>query len=178
MHPMLYHAKKILGLKRTPEFHKETRARCMKECLDKRGADFAERQRQRALNRRDWFGGKHNNGNHLPKEKKAEIALRVMHAPGVEERAREARRKTVARDKRRVALGLDPLTKILNIGEGMTHKQTSVRYEMKHECQYIIFKGDPRIYYDENTKRSARREKTASERGLYVYPISERKKFE
>lgn len=169
------HANNVLHLRKTPEYHAAERKRCIELCLAKRPADFAERQRQRALSA-GWFGGKHHNGSVMTTEQRSAMARRNFHTGDAAERAHEGRRKSIARDLRRVAIGLTPLTRIVH-QNGPLNKKIQ-RYMMVKECGYIIFRGDQRIYYDDTTRRSARREATAESRGLYVYPLSERKNFE
>lgn len=174
---MNWHANRTLHLRKSPEFHAAERQRCIKLCLQNRPADFAERQRQRALSG-GWWGGKHKNGNNLTREERSAMARRNLHTGDVAARAQETRRKAIARDRRRVSIGLPPKTRIINENGPLTQKQQISRYMMARECGYIIFRGDQRIYYDENTRRSEKREATAESRGLFVYPLCERKKFE
>lgn len=106
------------------------------------------------------------------------MCRRNFHTGDVAARAQETRRKVIARDRRRVSIGLPPKTRIISENGPLTQKQQISRYMMARECGYIIFRGDHRIYYDENTRRSQRREATAESRGLFVYPLYERKNFE
>lgn len=172
------YANKRLHLHKSPEFIRAQREECIRTCIEKRGADFAERMRQRALNDPGWWGGRHNNGgNNLPKEVRQEIARKYMHTAEVIEKRRQSRLRTTERERRRLALGLEPLTKIHNIGQKLNHKQCDQRSRMRRECGYVIFSDDHRIYYDAGTRRSERMERTAKEKGLHVYPISERIRF-
>ena len=175
---MSKHAREVLKLAKDPAWRAEESRRCIRICMEKRGADFPERQRQRALNNPNWWGGRHNNGSKLPREKRVEIALKSFHSsPDVRKRAQATRKKVVARDRRRIDLGLEPLTKLTNIGNALTRTQLIQRYTMKYECGYLIFRGDQRIYYDETTRRSEKRERNAEDKGLHVYPIQERQRF-
>lgn len=158
---MCRHARKDLKLKKDPEWRREESRRCVQICMEKRGEDFAERQRQRALNNPNWWGGKHNNGNHLPREVRVELCRKHFHNEEARKKANNTRRKIIARDTRRVQLGLEQLTGVLNIGNALTHAQKVQRYAMKYDCGYVIFRGDHRIYYNENTRRSEARERTA-----------------
>lgn len=176
---MMEHAKKSLGLHKDEDWLRQERQRCAKVCMEKRGGEeFNERQRQRALHPAEsgWWGGRRNNGSKMSREKRAELARKNLTTDEVQKKAHENRRKTVKRDMRRVELGLEPLTMIRNIGEAMTRKQLLQRYGMVYECRYLKFNGDRNIYYDENTIRSARREKTAEERGITVLPLHMRGK--
>ena len=170
---MMEHAKKRLGLRKDEEWLRQERQRCMKLCHDKRGPDFIEKMRQRALHPAEsgWWGGKHHNGCKMPREKRVEIAKKYLHTPESIAKRSERRRKSVKRDLRRVELGLEPLTSIQNIGEGMTKAQKNQRYQMCYECKYIKFRNDRTIYYDENTKRSEQRERRAESLGLTVMPL-------
>lgn len=168
-----------MGLSKDPEWLKADHQRRALLCCERRGEDFNERQRWRALHPGEsgWWGGKRAVGCNMDRKLKAELCKRSMHKPEVRERATATRRKTVARDKRRVAIGLDPLTRIANIGEPMTMQQRNRRAQMKHECGYVTFRGDRHIYYDDNTRRSEQRERNAEAIGLYVYHISKRDLF-
>lgn len=174
VYAMIEHAKGVLGLRKDESWMKEYRKRLALECCEKRGEDFRERQRQRALHPGEsgWWGGRHNDGSKMPREKRAEIARKNFHTdPDVKRRREETRLRTVKRDLRRLELGLEPLTNIHNLGEALTRDQQRQRKDMRVECGYITFRTDKNIYYDESTRRSARREKTAEERGLTVMPL-------
>lgn len=172
---MRYRAIEVLGLRKSPRYHAETRQRCIRQCIEKRGADFAERQRKRALNDPNWWGGRHHDGPGLGHEELSEMARDVFNRKEVRQRAAASRAKALRRDRRRLELGLCQLTR-LHV-EPMNRKQLNIRGQMRSECGYITFRFDTRIYYDENTRRSPRREATAEERGCYVYHISERGKY-
>lgn len=169
----LYAHVKKLGLRKDEDWLKKDMQRRALMCIEKRGEDFSERQRQRALHPGEsgWWGGKHHNGSKMSRERRAEMARRVLHKPEVQQRSHETRRKTVRRDMRRVDLGLEPLTSILNIGEPMTREQMNQRYQMCYECRYIKYKGDKNLYYDEDTKRSEQRERRAESLGITVMPL-------
>lgn len=173
---MVNHARRDLLLCKSEEFLKQQRLECIAVCLEKRGDDFPERQRQRALSG-NWWGGNHHNGPSLSTEQLAANAKRYLDRHEVKERARQKRKITVRRDLRRRAIGLDPITNIHNLGDKMTREQKNIRYQMKYECGYLTFPFDKRIYYDAGTRRSSQRERTAESRGCYVYHVSEREKF-
>jgi AraC-like DNA-binding protein len=82
------------------------------------------------------------------------------------------RRKSIERDKRRVALGLEPLGGIVKAVK-LTKQEIHVRSTMKH-VGYKVFKGDPVIYYDSRTPRSEARENFAQSIGLAVIHINKR----
>lgn len=82
---------------------------------------------------------------------------------------REAKR---ARDKRRVALGLEPLTRMVK-PVLLSREEILHRHTMK-VAGYLVFRGDPVIYYGKTTKRSEKREATAQKLGLQVLHISKR----
>lgn len=87
-------------------------------------------------------------------------------------KATEVREAKRARDKRRVALGLEPLTGLVK-AVMMSRQEIQHRHTMKM-AGYQVFRGDPVIYYDDKTKRSAKREATAAKIGLQVVHISRR----
>lgn len=170
-----------MGLHKDAEWLKAERQRSALECCEKRGEDFAEKQRQRALHPGEsgWWGGKHHDGNSLDREVRAENARRLFHSKQeTKEKRMATRKKRLEHDLRRVALGLEPLTGMVKPDGPMTRQQYSRRAQLKHECGYVLFNGDRRIYYDENTRRSEKRERNAEAIGLYCYPISQRKLFE
>lgn len=106
--------------------------------------------------------------------------IRAMMKQGVNsresiDRARTTRNATYASERRRISLGMEQKTR-MRVGS-LSRTQVNVRGSLKRYNGYIIFRGDWRVYYDENTKRSEAREATAEMHGLYVYPISERQKF-
>jgi hypothetical protein len=172
---MRYRALNVLGVRKSPRYIAETSRRCIRICNEKRGADFAERQRQRALNDPNWWGGRRHKGPAISREELSRMAKANFGRKDVRERAAESRQRARRRDKRRLELGLDQLTRLQV--ESMGKKRWNIRSQMRCECGYITFPDDPRIYYDENTRRSKRREATAEDRGCYVYHISERGKY-
>lgn len=174
---MKYHAKNILGLKKTESYKKKSRAEAIKKCLEKRGEDFNERQRQRAL-KDNWWGCKHNNGNNLTREERKLLALKNFHSEGIQDKAKATRRKNLMHDYRRMAIGLAPIhnSRVRNLGNPQSRKETRLRFSMKKYNKYIVFRGDPDIYYDSNTKRSQIQEKHCKEQEIYVRPIEDRGK--
>lgn len=84
----------------------------------------------------------------------------------------EIRRQQIARDRRRISLGLDPLTNLIRASK-FTQWEKDFRSNMKR-AGYIIFKNDPVIYYDKDTRRSTRREDAAKKNGMQVVHVSQR----
>lgn len=73
----------------------------------------------------------------------------------------KARRKTVEAEKRRVLFGLPQKTKLKVISGG--HNKSAYRHVLRKRG-YIIQKGARDVFYDENTNRSAKAERTAFEK--------------
>ena len=80
------------------------------------------------------------------------------------------RQATIARDHRRVALGLAPLTRLV-VAVKKTREEVCLRCNMKRWHGYIVMKSDSVIYYDENTDRSAAQEAHAKRLGIPVISI-------
>lgn len=82
----------------------------------------------------------------------------------------KSRCATIARDHRRVALGLEPLTKLVK-AVPMTDKEVKMRNYMKKRYGYIVTKGDAVIRYDQNTRRCESTEARAKAMGLVVIHV-------
>lgn len=90
------------------------------------------------------------------------------------EKAQKKRNETIARDKRRVRLGLDPLTNLVKLRK-INREQATLRSNMKSKKGYIVFRGDvDNVYYDSNTNRSEKMEQHAIQLEMSVRPIEER----
>jgi len=87
-------------------------------------------------------------------------------------KSRQKRIEKIARDRRRVALGLEPLTRLIK-PVILTRQEIDFRFRMKKRG-YIIFRGDPAIYYDDKTTRNEEREAAARAIGLAVNHINKR----
>lgn len=111
---------------------------------------------------RKWRGGK--KGTRYPLSPELE-ALRVK-------RAREVRNKGIARDKRRVSLGLEPLGRLVHAVK-MSRWETSYRYDMR-KIGYVTFKDDSVIYYSEKTTRNLKRETNGHAHGLQILSLKKR----
>lgn len=81
-------------------------------------------------------------------------------------KAKETRCANIARDRRRISMGLEPLSKLVKF-VCMTKKEIDLRSRMKSQG-YIVLRNDSTIYYNSQTKRSKRREATASRLGILV----------
>lgn len=81
-------------------------------------------------------------------------------------KAKETRCANIARDRRRISIGLEPLSKLVKF-VCMTKKEIDLRSRMKSQG-YIVLRNDSTIYYNSQTKRSKRREATASRLGILV----------
>lgn len=167
---LYYHCSRVLQLKKTPAALRRIRQASAMKCRERRPEDFNERQRQRALSG-GWWGGKHKDGPSMSKEALEAMARRNFHNPESRQKAADTRRQTVRRDRIRRKYGMRPITSI-NL-EKMPHKVALIRYQMVHDCAYIAIRGDKfHLYYDENTRRSDKRERTAEDRGVIVRHIS------
>lgn len=91
----------------------------------------------------------------------------------IQAKARETQRKTLARDHRRVALGLEPLTKQVK-ATVMTRREAWLRTYMKTRYGYIVRRGDPIIRYDDKTRRCESTEAKARSIGLAVIRVNAR----
>lgn len=84
-------------------------------------------------------------------------------------KARETRCANIARDRKRISMGLEPLSKLVKF-VCMTKKEIDLRSRMKSQG-YIVLRHDSTIYYNSQTKRSKRREATANRLGILVTSI-------
>ena len=73
----------------------------------------------------------------------------------------------IARDRRRIALGLEPLGRMVK-AVTLTRQERQIRYRMKKKLGYLVTKDDPVIRYDDKTRRSAVVERHAQEMGIAV----------
>ena len=81
------------------------------------------------------------------------------------------RQANLNRDHRRVALGLEPLTRLVKAVK-KTREEVCLRCNMKRWHGYIVMKSDSVIYYDENTDRSAAQEAHAKRLGIAVIRVN------
>ena len=105
----------------------------------------------------------HNGKSRFSAEQWAEIMAK----------AKATRNETIARDKRRVRLGLEPLTKLVHATR-MTPKEVRIRSYMKTHYGYIVRKGDAVIRYDDTTRRCASTEERARAMGMAVIHVRAR----
>lgn len=81
----------------------------------------------------------------------------------------EARKKLIQQERRRMELVLTRHTNLYIPLNKLSRKAHYHKYAMIKDCNYYAVKGDPwHIYWDSQTKRSARREATAIQHGLQV----------
>lgn len=124
-------------------------------------------------NQSDWRRRAYENA-----KKSGRFGCGIIAAVGPERAAelweigREKRMEMIARDRKRLSLGLEPLSNLVKFAS-MTKKEIDLRHRMK-KFGYYVFRGDPVIYYDRNTCRSKLREKTAEKLGVAVVHISSR----
>lgn len=86
-------------------------------------------------------------------------------------KAYATRQKTLERDHRRVALGLEPLSKLVSAAK-MTRREVWFRCYMKKHFGYIVRKGDAVIRYDDTTRRCESTEARARELGFAVMHVN------
>ena len=79
----------------------------------------------------------------------------------------------IARDRRRIALGLEPLGRMVK-AVTLTRQERQIRYRMKKKLGYLVTKDDPVIRYDDKTRRSAVVERHAQEMGIVVLRVGAR----
>ena len=89
----------------------------------------------------------------------------------IKAKAHATRQKTLARDHRRVALGLEPLSKLVSAAK-MTRREVWFRCYMKKHFGYIVRKGDAVIRYDDTTRRCESTEARARELGFAVMHVN------
>ena len=84
------------------------------------------------------------------------------------QRSRESRNATIERDRRRVRMGLKPLTMVIK--EDVSSRQKILlRNYMKKKYGYMPENREPNlIYYDQATRRSEHLEKEAREYGITI----------
>lgn len=81
----------------------------------------------------------------------------------------EARKKLIQQERRRQELALTRRTNLYIPVNPLSHAAYSHKHAMIKDCNYYAVKGDPQsVYWDSQTKRSARREATAIRHGLRV----------
>lgn len=81
----------------------------------------------------------------------------------------EKRKELVHKERLRLIYGLPQKTKLNLPLYSLTQTAYSHKYQMIKSCNYYAVEGDSRnVYYDSQTKRSARREATAIRHGLRV----------
>lgn len=84
-----------------------------------------------------------------------------------------SRNKAIARDKRRVSLGLEPLTKLVSAVK-MSSSEKYLRCYLKKRYGYIVKRGDAVIRYDDQTRRNEALEARAKSMGLAVMHMKAR----
>lgn len=82
----------------------------------------------------------------------------------------QTRRKTLARDHRRVELGLEPLTGLVK-SVRMSREEVCLRNYMKTRYGYIVKPHDAVIRYDDNTRRWGPVEEHAKSLGVVVIHV-------
>ncbi len=81
----------------------------------------------------------------------------------------EARKKLIQKERRRQELVLTRHTKLYMPVKPLSHTARAHKYAMIKKRNYFAVQGDPQsVYWDSQTKRSARREATAIRHGLRV----------
>ena len=169
----LHRCARKYGLKKSKVFLKKTQRENAEKgyevCLDhgvyEQNAEYTRKQWEewKKLPRDQWPGRK--------------VGVKPQHQPGVSPRrynkrvkeGHEKRRQTVRRERVRLLCGLKQNTS-LRLTKTMTRKMSSHKHAMIEHCNYFPDKEHPLwIFYDNDTKRSARREAHAVELGLKVY---------
>ena len=86
----------------------------------------------------------------------------------------ENRKELIEKERLRILYGLPRQTKLRLDYSPLQHKAYAHKYQMIKECNYFAIEGESRnVYYDSQTKRSARREATATRHGLHVMQADE-----
>lgn len=146
-HSSLHRLARLMGLKKTRQFQKKCQLNAAKLANEvnrknnwpPKGYEVPNRNRFKAGVTPEQFLGKKKNAERIRK-------------------SAEARRKTVAAEKRRVLFGLPQRTKLKVVAA--PHNKTAYRYTLKKRG-YIVERGAKSIYYDENTNRNHTVEHTA-----------------
>jgi hypothetical protein len=155
-HSSLHRFARLMGLKKTKQFQKKCQAHATSEA-------------RKANQRNNW----------PPKGYKIPRRDEFSYKPGVTpeqrlgkkrnaERIRTSaakRRETLKAEKRRVLFGLEQKTKLKVVAA--PHKKVSYRYVLKKRG-YIVTRGSNVVYYDSNTSRSERAERTATEKYRFI----------
>ena len=89
----------------------------------------------------------------------------------IKAKAHAKRCKTIARDKRRVELGLEPLTGLVRSVK-MSREEIQLRNYMKKRYGYIVRRGDAVIRYDDQTQRFEGVEEHAKRLGWVVIHVN------
>lgn len=89
----------------------------------------------------------------------------------IKARAHAKRCKTIARDKRRVKLGLEPLTGLVKSVK-MSREEIQLRNYMKKRYGYIVRRGDAVIRHDDQTQRFEAVEEHAKRLGWVVIHVN------
>ncbi len=158
-----------MGLKKSRSAIRKQRDLYAKICIEKRGPEFNQRMRARALSGLH-FGGKHFTWKGKKRPQSAEIAKNIPEE--ARKRASESRRKTLRREKLRLSWGMEQRTK-LHIGS-MPSWESYARWHLNRKYGYHFFRFDRNIYYSESTKRSPSTETHYESRGLTFLNIQDR----
>jgi len=157
------------GLKKSPEIMKRWRAETclkMRQLREAQGNVYALKA-HRTLRERygphpGWSGVKGGPFSTMTPERVAEVKAKM----------RAARQASIARDRRRIALGLAPLGR--QIAACPIDKKEVYRRAKMRAIGYITFRYDHVIYYDKDTRRCREKEDICLKEGLMVDNISNR----
>ena len=166
-----------LGLKKSKTCMKRIQAEQVARMNEAHDAAWLEKITNQAIRMSLNNAGRKMNFSKAEIERRTNRLKEVRTNPESQRKLKKSCKATRMRDIRRVALGLEPLTRIPNIGNALSRNAVSYRCHMKRECGYLTFRFDHRIYYDENTRRSKTREERAEKYGMHVYPIEERERL-
>ena len=89
------------------------------------------------------------------------------------EKSKATHRETMDRDRRRIRMGLQPLTLVFK-EDVSSHEKILLRNYMKRRYRYIpVFRNPNLMYYDRNTERRESLEREAREYGIEIKKIQQ-----